>query len=139
MASTIFPAVTDCVLGCFMQIVPERCMAGPTGHVNSVIGGWDPRPGYERNYVVYLWQEGGWGGRVAHKDNHTTMASYASGAKNQPIELVELYFPVLFDSYEYRQDSAGAGHHRGATGHPGRDLACGLDGRRGAGRSARLP
>ena len=34
----------------------------------------------------------------------------------RPIELVELYFPVLFDSYEYRQDSAGAGLHRGGFG-----------------------
>jgi N-methylhydantoinase B len=116
MASTVFPAVTDCVLACFMQVVPERCMAGPTGHTNSVIGGWDPRPGRERPFVVYLWQEGGWGARVAHKDNHTTMASYAAGAKNQPIELVELYFPLLFERYEYRQDSAGAGYHRGGFG-----------------------
>lgn len=116
MAATVFPAVTDCVLGCYIQVVPERSMAGPVGLINVVIGGYDPRPGYERDYVTYLWLEGGWGARAARKDNHTAMCSFATSATNQPLELTERLFPVVFERYEYAADSAGAGYHRGGLG-----------------------
>ena len=116
MAASIFPAVTDCVLGAFIQVVPERCMAGPTGLINTVSGGWDPRPGYEREFVMYLWLEGGWGGRPAKRDNHTTMCLFATSSTNQPIEQQERLFPLMFDSYRLEPDSFGAGLHRGAPG-----------------------
>src|SRR5581483_6024383 len=89
MAAAIFPAVTDCVLGTFIQLVPERCMAGPAGIANTVAGGYDPRPGYEREFVVYIWLEGGWGGRPAKRDNHVSMCIYATSATNQPMEQQE--------------------------------------------------
>ncbi len=116
MAATIFPAVSDCVLGTFIQIVPERCMAGPTGLVNTVSGGYDPRPGYEREFVTYIWLEGGWGGRPARKDNYTAMSLFATAARNVPIEQMERLFPLRFDAYRIEPDSFGAGLHRGAPG-----------------------
>ncbi len=116
MAATIFPAVQDCVLGTFIQIVPERCMAGPTGLVNTVSGGYDSRPGFEREFVTYIWLEGGWGGRPGKRDNHTNMCLFATSATNQPIEQQERLFPLRFDAYRLEQDSFGAGLHRGAPG-----------------------
>lgn len=115
-AATIYPAVTDCVLGTYIQVIPERCMAGPTGLINTVAGGYDPRPGYERDFVSYIWLEGGWGGRQAKKDNHTTMCLFATSACNIPIERQELLFPLMFDTYRLEKDSFGAGLHRGAPG-----------------------
>jgi N-methylhydantoinase B len=116
MAASIFPAVGDCVLGTFIRLVPERCMAGPTGLINTVSGGYDPRPGYEREFVTYIWLEGGWGGRPARKDNHTTMCLFATSAMNQPMEQHERLFPLMFDAYRLEPDSFGAGLHRGAPG-----------------------
>jgi N-methylhydantoinase B len=116
MAASIFPAVGDCVLGTFIRLVPERCMAGPTGLINTVSGGFDPRPGFEREFVTYIWLEGGWGGRPAKKDNHTTMCLFATSATNQPMEQQERLFPLLFDAYRLEIDSFGAGYHRGAPG-----------------------
>ena len=116
MAASIFPAVTDCVLGTFIRLIPERCMAGPTGLINTVSGGYDPRPGYEREFVTYIWLEGGWGGRPAKKDNHTTMCLFATSATNQPIEQQERLFPLMFDAYRLEPDSFGAGLHRGGLG-----------------------
>jgi N-methylhydantoinase B len=116
MAAAIFPAVTDCVLGTFIQIVPERCMAGPAGIANTVAGGYDPRPGFEREFVVYIWLEGGWGGRPAKRDNHVSMCIYATSATNQPMEQQERLAPMMFDAYRLEQDSFGAGLHRGAPG-----------------------
>jgi N-methylhydantoinase B len=116
MASSVYTAVTDCILGCYMQIVPERCMAGPVGLVNTVVGGSDTRPGRGCEYVSYLWQEGGWGARVAKKDNHSAMPPFGAGARNQPIEQYERFFPIMFDTYSFEPDSAGAGRHRGGLG-----------------------
>jgi N-methylhydantoinase B len=91
-------------------------MAGPTGLVNTVSGGYDPRPGFEREFVTYIWLEGGWGGRPAKKDNHTSMTLFATSATNQPIEQHERLFPLRFDTYRLERDSCGAGLHRGAPG-----------------------
>jgi N-methylhydantoinase B len=116
MAASVYTAVTDCILGCYMQIAPERCMAGPVGLINTVMGGFDPRPGYGREYVSYLWQEGGWGARVAKKDNHSAMPPFGAGARNQPIEQYERFYPIRFNTYRFEPDSAGAGCHRGGLG-----------------------
>ena len=116
MAATIFPAVGNCVLGTFVQVIPERCMAGPTGLVNTVCGGYDARPGFERDFVTYIWLEGGWGGRSAKKDNHVSMCLFGTSATNQPMEQQERLFPLMFDTYRMEADSFGAGRHRGAPG-----------------------
>jgi N-methylhydantoinase B len=116
MAATIFPGVSDCVLGTFIEIAPERSMAGPTGLINTVSGGYDPRPGFEREFVTYVWLEGGWGGRPSKKDNHTAMCLFATAARNVPVEHMERLFPLQFDAYRIEPDSFGAGFHRGAPG-----------------------
>src|SRR5262249_7839081 len=59
--ATVFPAVYNAVLGCFMQVRPDRAMAGTCGLVSLVFGGHDPRPGVDDEFVAYLWFEGGWG------------------------------------------------------------------------------
>lgn len=38
------------------------------------------------------------------------------GCRNNPIEVLEVKGPMLIESYGYRQDSGGAGHHRGGVG-----------------------
>jgi N-methylhydantoinase B len=116
-AAGVYPAVGDLVLKAFIQLVPERCMAGPTGLLNIVMGGQDGRPGHEgSDFVMYLWLEGGWGGRLARKDNSVAMTTFATTATNQPVELHERLCPVRFDCYRIEQDSAGAGWHRGSPG-----------------------
>jgi N-methylhydantoinase B len=116
-AAGVYPAVGDLILKAFIQLVPERCMAGPTGLLNIVMGGEDGRPDHGgRDFVMYLWLEGGWGGRLARKDNSVAMTTFATTATNQPVELHERLCPVRFDSYRIEPDSAGAGWHRGAPG-----------------------
>lgn len=116
-AAGVYPAVGDCVLKAFIQLVPDRCMAGPTGLLNMVMGGADSRPGHDgEDFVMYLWLEGGWGGRPGRKDNSVAMTTFATTSTNQPVELQERLYPVLFDCYRIEQDSAGAGWHRGGPG-----------------------
>jgi N-methylhydantoinase B len=116
-AAGVYPAVGDLILKAFIELVPERCMAGPTGLLNIVMGGQDGRPGHEGSeFVMYLWLEGGWGGRLSRKDNSVAMTTFATTATNQPVELHERLCPVRFDCYRIEPDSAGAGWHRGAPG-----------------------
>jgi N-methylhydantoinase B len=83
---------------------------------NMVVGGHDPRPGYDRDFVMYIWKEGGYGGRPGKKDNHTAISLYASGTRNEPVEVQERVYPILTHRYEFITDSAGAGRHRGGLG-----------------------
>jgi N-methylhydantoinase B len=116
-AAGVYPAVGDLILKAFIQLVPERAMAGPTGLLNIVMGGEDGRPGHEgQEFVMYLWLEGGWGGRLSRKDNAVAMTTFATTATNQPVELHERLCPVRFDCYRIEPDSAGAGWHRGGPG-----------------------
>ena len=52
-----------------------------------------PRPGYERDFVMYIWKEGGYGARPGKKDNHTAISLYASGTRNEPVEVQERVYP----------------------------------------------
>ena len=116
-AAGVYPAVGDLVLKAFIQLIPERCMAGPTGLLNIVMGGEDTRPGHQgEDFVMYLWLEGGWGGRLSRKDNAVAMTTFATTSTNQPVELQERLYPVRFECYRIEQDSAGAGWHRGGPG-----------------------
>ncbi len=115
-AAGVYPAVGDLILKSFIQLAPDRSMAGPTGLLNIVMGGEDPRPGFGGEFVMYLWLEGGWGGRPAMKDNATAMTTFATTAMNQPVELQERLYPVRFDCYRLEPDSGGAGWSRGGLG-----------------------
>ncbi|HEX5195048.1 MAG TPA: hydantoinase B/oxoprolinase family protein [Solirubrobacteraceae bacterium] len=114
--ATSYEVICACVFGAFLQMRPERSMVCGGNMTNMVVGGHDPRPGYERDYVMYLWKEGGYGARPGKKDNHTAISLYASGTRNEPVEVQERVYPILTRRYEMIPDSAGAGRHRGGIG-----------------------
>ena len=99
--------------GAFIQVVPERSMACPTNLVNVSVFGQDTRHGGNDDYVLYIWLAGGWGGRPATRDACTTMMPLGPATNLQPAESLERIYPVMFDGFEYRPDSEGAGLHRG--------------------------
>src|SRR6185503_6443803 len=47
---------------------------------------------------------------------HTAISLYASGTRNEPVEVQERVYPILTHCYEFITDSAGAGRHRGGMG-----------------------
>ena len=114
--ATCYEVVCACVFGAFLQMRPERSMACSGNMTNMVVGGYDQREGYERDFVMYLWKEGGYGARPGKKDNHTAISLYASGTRNEPVEGQERIYPILTHCYEFIPDSAGAGRHRGGIG-----------------------
>jgi N-methylhydantoinase B len=117
MASACYARVLDCVYRCFIDIVPEKCMACPNTILNIIVSGTDHRPGKGgQPFVSLTWIEGGYGARPAKKDNHSAMSLFASGTQSMPMERLEREYPILFERYEYLTDSEGAGRHRGGFG-----------------------
>ena len=114
--ATSYEAITACVFGAYLQVRPERSMACSGNIVSAVVGAHDPRLGYERAFVMYVWKEGGYGARPGKKDNHTAISLYASGTRNEPVEVQERLYPMLTERYALIADSAGAGRHRGGLG-----------------------
>ena len=106
--------VCEAALGALGQALPELAYAGACGTVcNLTIGGCDDQN--ERPYVMYYYAGGGYGGHPAG-DGQSNGCNLIAYAKTQPVEVLERSFPVLFDCYELRQDSAGAGRERGGLG-----------------------
>jgi N-methylhydantoinase B len=105
--------VVSLMHGCLIQVVPERCMASPTNLVNISVHGHDERPGHGGEYVMYLWLCGGWGARPGLRDAHTHLMPLGAGTSLQPAETLERIYPVMFDAWEMKPDSEGAGRHRG--------------------------
>ena len=114
--ATSYEVITACVFGCYLQMLPERSMACSGNMTNMVVGGFDPRDGYQRDFVMYIWKEGGYGARPGKKDNHTAISLYASGTRNEPVEVQERVYPIITHRYEFITDSPGAGRHRGGVG-----------------------
>jgi N-methylhydantoinase B len=91
-------------------------MACPANLMNICLGGPDERDDRGRDFVMYCWLGGGWGGRPGRKDNFTMLSPLASGTKLQPAEFLERSYPVLIDGYGLLPNSEGAGTHRGGFG-----------------------
>lgn len=115
-AATSYEKVIAVVLGAFSRVVPDRAMACPYNLVNISMGGYDPRPGFERDFVAYTRAEGGHGGR-ATKDGVTGVISlYGSSSKNSPLEVLERRYPILHTEWSIWEDSGGPGKFRGGCG-----------------------
>jgi len=114
-AAGAFEKVLACVIRCLGQLDPERDVGVTYCLINATIGGHDTR--FDKPYVMYVWNEGGYGGGPDRDGGDApTMAIYGTGSKNQPIEVQERFFPVLFTLMEIDADSGGAGRWRGAPG-----------------------
>jgi N-methylhydantoinase B len=78
------------------------------------IFGTNPKTG--RRYVCQNIMGGGWGGRPFEDGASASVSMCQGDVKNTPIELQELYYPLLYDCHTLRTDSGGAGKFRGGIG-----------------------
>lgn len=114
-ASGGFEKVIACVLNCIGQLAPSKRVGSTYNLINATLGGTDLR--FNRPYVMYMWNEGGFGGGPDRDGGDApTMAMYATGSRNQPIEVHERVVPVMYTEMQIAQDSAGAGEWRGCPG-----------------------
>ena len=112
MAATVYEKVIGSCLAALAQASPEKAVGCPYNLINLTIGGQ-----YRgRDYVAYLYSEGGFGGR-ATKDGPAGLVSlYGGGAKITPVEVTERRYPIEFEEWALWSDSAGPGRYRGGVG-----------------------
>ena len=68
-----------------------------------------------RNYIMYLFTGGGYGG-FQGGDGLTNGCSTIGISKMPPVEVLEQFYPVLFEEFSLREGSGGAGEYRGGFG-----------------------
>ncbi|MCY4541873.1 MAG: hydantoinase B/oxoprolinase family protein [Rhodobacteraceae bacterium] len=114
----------DVVFGCLAQAMPDRVPAEGAGAMwNPMLRGGrsavDPEVAAAAgelgpDYDVILFNTGGTGGRPTM--DGMTATAFPSGVRTPPVEAVEATFPVIIWRKEFREDSGGAGLHRGGLG-----------------------
>lgn len=112
MAATVYEKVIGACLAALSQAVPDKAVGCPYNLINLTIGGSHQG----RDFVAYLFSEGGFGAR-ASKDGPAALVSlYGGGAKITPVEVVERRYPIAFEEWALWCDSAGPGRFRGGVG-----------------------
>jgi N-methylhydantoinase B len=102
------------VFDAMVKALPEQLFAAPAGTSGNLsIGGYDPLR--QCSYVMYVISGGGYGGS-AHGDGLSNGCSTIGISKTTPIEVMEQYYPMLFEEYSLHEASGGAGEHRGGFG-----------------------
>ena len=113
--SLSLPTVLDTIFLALAPALPERVPAAHKGDMGGyAIFGLNPNTG--RRYVCQNIIGGGWGGRPFEDGASSAVSMCQGDVKNTPIELQELYYPLLYDCHRLRTDSGGAGKYRGGLG-----------------------
>lgn len=113
--SLSLPTVLDTIFLALAPALPDRVPAAHKGDMGGyAIFGIHPKTG--RRYVCQNIMGGGWGGRPCEDGESASVSMCQGDVKNTPIELQELYYPLLFECHALRRDSSGAGKYRGGCG-----------------------
>jgi N-methylhydantoinase B len=108
--------IIESIIVALAQACPDRVMGGWGRRLRIAIDGRDPRTG--RRFIWHMFQARPGGGGSVAGDGYSTIGEWhsAGGIKFGSIEVAESRFPLLFETHEYRANSAGDGLHRGGTG-----------------------
>ncbi|MBE0618984.1 MAG: hydantoinase B/oxoprolinase family protein [Burkholderiales bacterium] len=113
-AAEVSQRIAEAVFSALTHAIPDQLFAAPAGSSgNLALGGQDPKR--NRSYVMYVISGGGYGGNP-RGDGLSNGCSTIGISKTTPIEVMEQYYPVLFEEYSLHEGSGGAGEHRGGFG-----------------------
>ncbi len=113
-AAEVSQRIAEAVFDALVKAIPDQLFAAPAGTSGNLsVGGFDPKR--NRNYVMYVISGGGYGGSP-HGDGISNGCSTIGISKTTPIEVMEQYYPVLFEEYSLHEGSGGAGRQRGGFG-----------------------
>jgi len=106
--------IVDTLLRALAQALPTRVPAASAGTMsNLTIGGIDPRT--HQPFTYYETTAGGMGARPGSA-GLSGVQTHMTNSLNTPIEALEFAYPLRLRRYAYREDSGGAGLHRGGDG-----------------------
>jgi N-methylhydantoinase B len=108
--------IIEAIVVALSQACPERAMGGWGRRLRIALNGVDPRTG--RRFIWHMFQARPGGGGSSSGDGYSTIGEWhsAGGIKFGSIEVAESRFPLVFETHEYRPDSAGDGQYRGGYG-----------------------
>ncbi|MFN0043164.1 MAG: hydantoinase B/oxoprolinase family protein [Alphaproteobacteria bacterium] len=113
-AAEVSQRICEAMFATLAKVIPDKLFAAPAGTSgNFALGGHDPVR--NRNYVMYIFSGGGYGGWYAG-DGISNGCSTIGISKTQPLEVMEQFYPILFEEYSLREGSGGAGRNRGGFG-----------------------
>jgi N-methylhydantoinase B len=106
--------VIDVVFGALSKVIPHKAPAAFFGTIGVVaISGTHPKSG---NYYVGVFPYPGGYGATQASDGLVNGTPPQSMANFMSLEMSEHRFPLRFDHFRLREDSGGAGWHRGGCG-----------------------
>jgi N-methylhydantoinase B/oxoprolinase/acetone carboxylase alpha subunit len=106
--------ITSAIWQALAMAIPQRAAASTFAECNwFVCAVKDPASGYLS--VFSDLPAGGWGG-TPYGDGMSVTQDPLGNCMNLPAETAELLFPILYEAFDLRSDSAGAGKQRGGLG-----------------------
>ncbi len=113
-AAEVSQRIAEAVFNALVDVMPDQLFAAPAGTSgNLAVGGYDPER--DKSYVMYVISGGGYGG-YQDGDGLTNGCSTIGISKTPPIEVMEQFYPILFEEYSLHEGSGGAGEFRGGFG-----------------------
>ncbi|WP_422001900.1 hydantoinase B/oxoprolinase family protein [Reyranella sp.] len=113
-AAEVSQRIAEAVFAAMTKAIPDLLFAAPAGTSGNLgVGGWDPER--QRNFIMYLFTGGGYGG-FQGGDGLSNGCSTIGISKMPPVEVLEQFYPVLFEEFSLREGSGGAGEFRGGFG-----------------------
>ena len=112
-----FPmTVVDTVFKAMEKAIPDRTIAAHHADLLvCLINGVSPRDG--RLFLAGIGPSGGgFGAKLTEDGVSATVCLNDGDTHNHPIEQMEAKYPMLFERHALREDSGGAGRHRGGLG-----------------------
>src|SRR5213078_438261 len=108
--------IVDTIFKALAPAVPTRVIAGH--HADLVVANINGRNPRDGKLFIYLGGliGGGWGAKHGEDGMSATIAINDGDTHNGPSEQVEAKYPLIVESYALREDSGGAGKHRGGLG-----------------------
>ena len=108
--------VVDTIFKALAPAVPTRVIAGH--HADLCIGSVNGRHPRDGRLFLYMGGliGGGWGAKHNEDGMCATIAINDGDTHNAPSEQTEAKYPVIIERYALREDSGGAGKHRGGLG-----------------------
>jgi N-methylhydantoinase B/oxoprolinase/acetone carboxylase alpha subunit len=105
--------ITSAIWQALAQAIPERVTGSTCSECNWFVSSTVDANG--RADVFSDLPAGGWGGTPYNDGMNVTMDPLGN-CMNMAAETAELFFPIEYESFDLRQDSAGAGKFRGGLG-----------------------
>ena len=106
--------VVDCVIHALSPVIPEKATGGNSASLYFIsYSGFMPE---KQQYWMYLEvDEGSYGGRFG-KDGMDCVDNLVANTRNNPVEELDMHYPLRNERYELRADPPAAGKWRGGIG-----------------------